>query len=285
MVTTPAYLTPADLQAAFTATQGQGVDFTALTTPQLTSIIGQASTKIDRHCRDTAMLTRVTEDLRGSGTNELQLLHYPIWGGLVTTLSGGAASGDRQLILTDVTGLLPGQLLSIADALEPPARIAAAYVAGTLIVPLVSPLAAAHAVGAAVLAQGVDTIELVVPNLGYVPVQVPTLVVEGRYGVVRNYTLFYIQMAGYTDLFPRDVPLRVTYTYGYPPGQYPAVLQQTCLELCVSTVLRAATRQGGGVQSQRSLDEGVSYFSPQVPELTPDQRAGLAPFSRRGGMH
>lgn len=296
----PAYLTDTELTEGVATWNFKGVDFSVYTAPQRANLIQQASIKIDNFVGQSFMLTNILEDHRGRGGNTLYVRRTPIWTGLSTTLTAPANPGDTHLALADVSGLLPGvtlggspwtpqgQAVYIADPLtshaEPAHNIAAAYTAGTLTVPIRDAILKSHIVGTPVQVFGVDNIFLVQPGQIF-PVPISDIMIESALGKIENSTALQFQMYGSTSIFPRGIPLRVQYTFGYPPGEYPWALKQICFELCISTVQRNSSASQGGVQSATSGPVSTTWFNAsQVSELSCDQQNALLRLSRGRGM-
>lgn len=296
----PAYLTDAELLAGVATWNYKGVDFSAFSALQRANLIQQASIKIDSFVGQSFMLTNIMEDHRGRGGNTLYVRRFPLWSGLLTSLTVAVNPGDTQMTLADVTGLLPGktvnanpfmpsgQALYIADPSpqkpEPAHNIATAYVAGTLAVPIRDTIVKQHAIGTPVQVFGVDNIYLIQPGQVF-PVPISDLMIEPTLGKIENSTPLQFQMYGSTSIFPRGIPLRVQYTYGYLPGEYPWGLKQVCFELCISTVQRNASLSTGGVQSARSGPVQTTWFAPSMmSELTTDQQRTLLRLARGRGM-
>lgn len=277
----PQYLTNADLTAAVTTYGGQGVDFTTLTSGQLTNLIVQASRKIDGYLRDSLVQRQIIENCSGTGTNTLRLRRYPIWQGLATTLTSSVAIGDTTIHLASATGLLPGQLIRWGNGKETQIAIASSYTTGTSI-PLASPTLATHASGEAIQVGPVDSILVLLPGQSVYTIDITQLVVQPELGRLVLYSTLFIPLFGYASIFPKDVPFQVTYTAGYLT--YPDPIQQVCLELCITTLVRnASVLANAGKQSIRIRDMSIT-FAQNMPELSDDQKHVLNTYKRGQGF-
>jgi hypothetical protein len=196
------------------------------------------------------------------------------------------AKGDTSITVSDATGLLPGQYINWNDGVGEVSVIGANFTptTGSVSVPLAAALANAHLAAAAISVNGIDYIQIILPGGSVFPIPVTQLVLEPEQGTVQNYTPLMFQQLGYSTIFPKNVPLKAQYTAGYL-YPFPAAIHQTCLELCISTIQRNASRRAGGVQSERVGDESTTWFGTTMPELTPEQIQGLSTYRFGRGIY
>lgn len=262
---------------------------------QLKNMIVQASRRIDAHCLDTMMLTTRFEEQRGQGGSNIRLWHYPIWQGLITTLTADAHQGDMSIQLADTTGIQPGKILflgvtfgqgQVIEFSVPTTQVSGNYVlnpyGGPGTVPLVLPLGSGFPSGTTAQVSGVDFLQIVLPGSTY-PISAQAIVTQYATGIIENYSPLIFQSVGYTPNFARDVPLQIQYTSGYLPSQYPPTLKQACLDVMTYQVVQR--RMTGVVRAHRG-ETTVQYgqVGGKNGALPAEICYGLTQFCRYGGI-
>lgn len=312
MLSTTQYLQEQDLfQAATWGTSAFGtpvVDFSTLSPTQRSQLIQRASRLIDSKCKQTYTLTNVTEQYLGRGSNKLYLRKYPlakvlspladnsnasgyVSNSLVadTTLAVASNVGDTTVTLASTVNLLRGQSLVFGDANNELMEIININPA-TNQVTVTLPLTKTHPMGGRVVVNTIDYIRIIMPGSNIFPVYFGSMTVDDQRGTLLNYTPLMVQTLGYTYTFPRNVPLEIRYTYGcrtrsewqetFP--NYPEALVQVCLELCIRLALRSANPAAGGISSERSGDQQITFK--EAPLFTPEMEDALIPFMKDRGM-
>jgi hypothetical protein len=315
------YIRRADLLGALTyisAAGTQGVDFSLYSGAQQQSFIDRASQQIDAWCKQTFLLTNVQTRYTGNGTNMLRLRHYPLaqLPDSVFTASGNASqslvadttftaaitqtqitNGIATVQVADVSSLLVGQYLQWCDVTTEPAQAiitvtptvngatsgpGSVTLKSNLTVPHPIPPANLSILTARIVVNTIDFLQIVLPGSSAVAIPTGQLVVDAAKGEVINYTPLMFQNLGYATIFPRAVPLLLRYTYGYPPGQIPATLQEVCLEQCRRIAIFNASL-GAGIKRFKVDDQQIDYEWNPVP-LGADLQSYLGRFRRNVGM-
>ena len=299
------------------------LDFTQFSPFQLQSLINRAANQIDGYCRQTFQLTNVLERYTGRGTNRMFLRKFPLaqitdsvfgigaFGSISQSLvcdttftaaitSGQITAGINQVSVADISNMLPGQYLQWGDGTAEVGQEITAVVSSTVTPPIpvtgpgtltlknnlaiAHPLPPANAFAARIVVNTLDLVSIVLPGQALFPIPLTQLVVDAQKGEIINYTPLMFQNLGYATIFPAMLPLLVRYTFGFPLGQIPGVLQEVNIEQCRRIALRNMDLSVGGISSIRSGDATINYAAWKPVPFGEDLQDYLGPFRRNLGI-
>lgn len=292
----PMYLTLEEVRASTTWAvfdESDGVDLSfdgPYNDQQIINMIKQASRKMDGCMGDTHVLTTRWEEIRGTGSSNLRLRHYPVWQGLQTTLATDAPSGSTVISLNNVYGIQSGKYIFFATNPEAPNP----YVSGDFIqqfypgqgsITLAKPLVSNHYSGELVIVRGIDFVMI---QNGQQPVftDISESNIQYSTGMIQEFNYWMYQRQGQfgngSAGWDRNVPFIVQYTSGYTPQQLPPPLKQACLDLMVYQV---TARRGGGIERAHRGNTTIQYANnPFMKGLPQDICNVLYRFSRGTGI-
>lgn len=287
----PMYVTLEDVRSSVTSAflegDQEGLDLSVAgpyNDQQVTNMIIQASRKIDGHIKDTLVLAVRFEETRGTDSANLRLRHYPVWQGSITSLTSPATAGDTTIQVADMLGMQPGKDVfflsreSMAPVIHP--TFVPNPLGGPGPVTLYKPLLQSHYSGEQININGVDLVQIQLPNSVY-PITTDTIIVEYALGLIQNYTPLIFQRTGYTPIFMKNVPIQIQYTSGLLPTQYPPALKQACLDLLI---YQALGRRYTGIKRYHTGVRSVEYENALAKGIPPDVVDALSQFQRTEGF-